>query len=212
MMDKHIELLIERYPALAVCRTDVEAACKMLISCFERGGKLLICGNGGSCADSDHISGELLKGFLKKRPISAEQRMSMTGKCPELEPEMLDKLQGGLPAIPLTAMSALFTAFCNDVDPALVYAQQVMALGRPGDVLIGISTSGNAKNVAAAAKVAKGIGMSVLGLTGKGGGKLAELSDVAIRVPETETYRVQELHLPVYHCLCAAAEEHFFDN
>ena len=212
MVNTHIELLMQRYPVLSVCRVDIEAACENLISCYEQEGKLLLCGNGGSCADSDHIAGELLKGFLKKRPLSAEQIASMQASCPTLSPHLLEKLQGGLPAIPLTAMAAMFTAFCNDVDPELVYAQQVLALGKPGDVLIGISTSGNAKNVAAAAKVAKGLGATVIGLTGRDGGVLKELADICICVPETETYKVQELHLPAYHCLCAAVEEHFFDQ
>lgn len=209
-MNNHVEDVLRRYPTLAVCEEAMTTAIQAIAACYENGGKLLLCGNGGSCADSDHIAGELLKGFLKKRPLSAEQVEAMQMACPELEPGLLDKLQGGLPAIPLTAMAALFTAFCNDVDPELVFAQQVLALGRTGDVLIGISTSGNAKNVAAAAKVAKGLGMTVIGLTGRNGGTLRELSDICVCVPETETYKVQELHLPVYHCLCAAVEEHFF--
>ncbi len=206
----HLELLTQRYPALAVCEDALRAACEAVIACYTAGGKLLMCGNGGSCADSDHIAGELLKGFLKMRPLSDEQIAGMQEKCPALDTETAKKLQGGLPAIPLTAMAALFTAFCNDVDPALVYAQQVLAMGKPGDVFIGISTSGNATNVAAAAKVAKAQGLTVIGLTGEKGGALRELADICIRVPETETYKVQELHLPVYHCLCATVEEHFF--
>ena len=209
-MKEHIDRLIERYPALTACRGDIEAACEALVSCYERGGKVLLCGNGGSCADSDHIAGELLKGFLKKRPLSSEMRAAMQAKCAELDASTLDKLQGGLPAVPLTAMAALFTAFCNDVDPELVYAQQVLALAKPGDVLIGITTSGNAKNVASAVKVAKGLGVTVLGLTGEKGGLLKELANINVSVPACETYQVQELHLPVYHCLCAAVEAHFF--
>ena len=209
-MNNHVEDVLRRYPTLAVCEEAITTAIQAVEACYENGGKVLLCGNGGSCADSDHIAGELLKGFLKKRPLSAEQVEAMQMACPELEPGLLDKLQGGLPAIPLTAMAALFTAFCNDVDPELVFAQQVLALGRTGDVLIGISTSGNAKNVAAAAKVAKGLGLTVIGLTGRNGGTLSELADICVCVPETETYKVQELHLPVYHCLCAAVEEHFF--
>ena len=209
-MNMHLELLIQRYPALADCARDIEAAIAATVGCYTAGGKLLMCGNGGSCADSDHIAGELLKGFLKMRPLSDEQIAAMQAACPELGTETVKKLQGGLPAIPLTAMAALFTAFCNDVDPALVYAQQVLALGKTGDVFIGISTSGNAANVAEAAKVAKAQGLTVIGLTGAKGGKLRELADICICVPETETFKVQELHLPVYHCLCAAVEEHFF--
>lgn len=209
-MDQYIDILIQRYPKLISCQSQIEDAVAALISCYAQGGKLLICGNGGSCADGDHIAGELVKGFLKKRPLSKAECEVMQRKCPALDSQILEKLQGGLPAIPLTAMSALFTAFCNDVDPELVYAQQVLSLSKSGDVLIGISTSGNAKNVAAAAKVARGLGVTVIGLTGQAGGALNELSDICICVPETETYMVQELHLPVYHCLCAAVEEHFF--
>ena len=209
-MNTHVELLIQQNPVLEACRADIEKAIAALIACYEQGGKLLLCGNGGSCADCDHITGELMKGFLKKRPLSASEQAVMREKCPELETDTLKKLQKGLPAVPLTSMAALFTAFCNDVDPALVYAQQVLALGKPGDVLLGISTSGNAQNVAAAAKVARALGIPVIGLAGEKGGMLAALADIAVRVPETETYRVQELHLPVYHCLCAAVEEHFF--
>ena len=211
-MDKYVDLLIQRYPQLRICQAQMEDAVSALIACYTKEGKLLLCGNGGSCADGDHIAGELMKGFLKKRPLPEAKRAAMQEKCSALDSEILENLQGGLPAIPLTAMAALFTAFCNDVDPELVYAQQVLALGKPGDVLIGISTSGNAKNVAAAAKVAKGLGMTVIGLTGQHGGALKELSDICVCVPETETYRVQELHLPVYHCLCAAVEEHFFEE
>lgn len=211
-MDKYVDLLIQRYPQLKTCQAQMEDAVAALIACYTQEGKLLLCGNGGSCADGDHIAGELMKGFLKKRPLPEAKREAMQENCSALDTEMLENLQGGLPAIPLTAMAALFTAFCNDVDPELVYAQQVLALGKPGDVLMGISTSGNAKNVAAAAKVAKGLGMTVIGLTGQHGGALKELSDICVCVPETETYRVQELHLPVYHCLCAAVEEHFFEE
>lgn len=209
-MNQQIQKLIERYPALKVCKTDIETACEQLVECFAQGGKLLLCGNGGSCADSDHIAGELLKGFLKKRPLSKEEQTLMRKNCPALEEETLIKLQKGLPAIPLTTMTALFTAFCNDVDPDLVYAQQVLALGKPGDILLGISTSGNAKNVAAAVNTAKSLGLKTLALTGEKGGLLKTLADITIAVPAVETYQVQELHLPVYHCLCAAVEEHFF--
>lgn len=201
--------LLMRYPQLEVCKEDIAKAVQMLIDCYENGGKLLLCGNGGSCADCDHIVGELMKGFLKKRPLSAEQKKKMQEQCPETL-MLLDKLQGGLPAVALPSITALNSAFCNDVDPELIYAQPVMAMGKPGDVLIGISTSGNAKNVYAAAVTAKALGMQVIGLTGNTGGKLKEISDVALCVPEKETYKIQELHLPVYHYICAAVEAHFF--
>lgn len=202
--------LLNRYPQLAKCQDEIKKATAAMIDCYKNGGKILLCGNGGSCADCDHIVGELMKGFLKKRPLTTEQKAKMTSLSPLLEEETLSKLQGGLPAISLPSITALNSAFCNDVDPELIYAQSVMAMGKTGDVLIAMSTSGNAKNVFAAAMVAKGLGLTVIGLTGKGGGKLSEIADICIRVPETETFKVQELHLPVYHYLCAATEEEFF--
>ena len=204
--------LIKRYPVLSVCAEEVDKAVNAIISSYEKGGKLLLCGNGGSCADCDHISGELLKGFLKKRPLSQSQKEKMKENCPELTENELQLLQGGLPAVSLPSLSALNSAFCNDVDPELIYAQSTLALGKAGDVMIAISTSGNAKNVAAAVKVAKGIGMTVIGLTGKDGGKLRELCDICIIAPENETYKIQELHLPVYHAICAMVEEHFYKD
>lgn len=204
--------LLSRYPCLASCQADIEAAAQALIACYEGGGKVLTCGNGGSCADADHIVGELMKGFLKKRPLSQEVKASLQKGCPTLDASVLDKLQAGLPALSLGSLTALNTAFSNDVDPRLIYAQSVLALGRTGDVLICISTSGNAKNVQAAAQVARARGMTVIGLTGSGGGTLREAVHICIRVPETETFQVQELHLPVYHYLCAATEAHFFSE
>ena len=209
---KHLELLIERYPALAVCESEIKRAIEAIIACYEKGGKLLLCGNGGSCADCDHIVGELMKGFLKKRPLDDSKKAEMREKCAELDDETLSKLQAGLGAISLPSITALGSAFNNDVDPELTYAQATLALGKTGDVFIGLSTSGNAKNVAAAARVAKGIGMTVIGMSGEGGGKLATLSDIAIRVPESETFKIQELHLPVYHAICAEVEEYFYSK
>ena len=207
MMEKE---LYSRYPVLEACRDAIEAARQMWIDGYTRGGKLLICGNGGSCADAAHIVGELMKGFLKKRPLSDAQKAAMKARCPALEEEALNRLQCGLPAVALPAFDALNSAFCNDVDPELIYAQPLMGLGRPGDMLLCISTSGNSKNVVAAAKVGKALGLTVLGLTGRSGGTLKELADLCICVPETETFKVQELHLPVYHYLCAETEAHFF--
>ena len=209
---KHLELLIERYPALAVCESEIKRAIEAIIACYEKGGKLLLCGNGGSCADCDHIVGELMKGFLKKRPLDESKKAEMREKCAELDDETLSKLQAGLGAISLPSITALGSAFNNDVDPELTYAQATLALGKTGDVFIGLSTSGNAKNVAAAARVAKGLGMTVIGMSGEGGGKLADLSDIAIRVPESETFKIQELHLPVYHAICAEVEEYFYSK
>jgi len=202
--------LLTRYPVLTRIKDDIAKAAKEIISCYENGGKVLLCGNGGSCADCEHIVGELMKGFLKKRPVSDEQLAEMKANAPYLEDEILSKLQCGLPAISLSSMTALNSAFCNDVDPELIYAQPLMALGSKNDILIAISTSGNSKNVYAAVKVAKALGLCVIGLTGASGGKLKELTDVCICVPEEETFKIQELHLPVYHYLCAETEAHFF--
>ena len=203
--------LINRYPKLESSKDDIEKAVSVIINCYEKGGKLLLCGNGGSSSDCEHISGELMKGFLKSRPLSQEQKAAMKKKCPLLTGKELSLLQGGLPAISLPSLTALMTAYGNDVSSELCYAQGVLALGVEGDVLFAISTSGNAKNVVAAAKVAKAKGMKVVALTGKDGGKLKALSDVAICVDESETYKIQELHLPVYHYICSEVEKHFFE-
>ena len=201
--------LLSRYPILAPVRDAIGAAEAALISCFSAGGKLLLCGNGGSAADCEHISGELCKAFLKKRPLPEEKRAEMTARQPDVLP-LLDSLEGALPAIPLPSMTALFTAYSNDRAAELAFAQGVLALGKPGDVLLAISTSGNSKNILAAAKVARAIGMQVVALTGEGGGALAALSDITVAVPEGETYKVQELHLPIYHHLCKEIEAYFF--
>jgi len=205
-----IKELIKRYPALECCKEQIEAARDTLIECYEKGGKLLLCGNGDSSADCDHIVGELMKGFLLKRPINEADKARMRADSPELSDKTLNSLQMGLPAISLTSISALNTAFANDVDPELIYAQSVFALGKADDVLIAISTSGNAKNVCEAARVAGAIGMKVIALTGRDGGKLKSLSDVCVIAPECETYKIQELHLPIYHYICAEVEKHFF--
>ena len=203
--------LLERYPVLKSCEKEIAQALQMLISCYQAGNKLLLCGNGGSSADCDHIVGELMKGFLKKRPLSVEKRAQMQAAYP-VPDSMLDRLQAGLPAISLSGATALNSAFCNDMEPELVYAQAVLGLAKPGDVLVAISTSGNSKNVVNAAVCAKALGRQVIALTGKSCGKLREIADVCICVPETETYKIQELHLPIYHYLCAEIEAFFFEN
>ena len=205
-----INELICRYPALKACEKEINDAKNILIKCFENKKKLLLCGNGGSEADCDHIVGELMKGFLCKRPIDEDKKAKMKQNCPALEDETIEKLQGALAAISLPSFSALNTAFCNDVDADLVYAQSLYGLAREGDVLLAISTSGNSKNVVQCAKVAKSLGITVISLTGCDGGVLRQLSDVCIAAPEKETYKVQELHLPIYHALCADVEKYFF--
>ena len=206
-----IKELLSRYPNLNSCSDAIVNTKKELIKCYQSGGKLLLCGNGGSCSDCEHIAGELMKGFLKLRPLTDEKKTQMKAACPLVEDEMLNQLQRGLPAIPLSSFTALNSAFCNDVNAELVYAQTLIALAKEQDVLFAISTSGNSKNVVNAAKVAKALGIIVISLTGRDGGKIRELSDICICVPEIETYKIQELHLPIYHYLCAEIEKHFFD-
>jgi len=205
-----IDELFERCPRLAVCREQIEAACDALVGCFAGGGKLLACGNGGSAADADHIVGELMKGFLGRRALPHDQRARIEAADPEVGPGIAMRLQGALPAINLSAASALTTAFGNDVSAELAFAQQVLGYGKRGDVLLGLSTSGNAANVRAALCVARALGMRTIGMTGSTGGRMAGLCDILIAVPATRTFEVQEMHLPVYHCLCAMIEAHFF--
>lgn len=191
-----LDELIVRHPELKFCREPIAAAVEMLRKGLSAGGKILICGNGGSGTDAEHWAGELLKRFCKARPLP-----------PNLPPELAGELEGALPAIPLTSFSAFQSAWANDRNPDFNFAQLVHALGRPGDVLIGLSTSGAAKNVNHAVAAAKAFGLKTVGLTGAGGGPLAAAADVAICVPETETFKVQELHLPVYHCICRMLDE-----
>ena len=210
-----IETLLQNHPALTACRDAVESARDLLTDTYRAGGKLLLCGNGGSAADCDHIAGELLKGFLSHRPLSEEDCLALAESLPdgEADPDLYllaGQIQGGLPAVSLPAQTAALTAVCNDTDPALIFAQLTWALGQAGDTLVCLSTSGNSRNVVLAAKAAKTKGLRVLALTGENDSKLSELSDATVRVPATDTYRVQEYHLPVYHYLCAAVEEAFF--
>ena len=202
-----IERLLERYPELKSCAAEIIAAAEMLLSAARGGNKILLCGNGGSAADADHICGELVKSFCKKRPIAKELAQNLKKIDAESGSLLSEVLQGGIPALSLAGNSALSTAFANDVDPLLVFAQQCQVYGKPGDVFWGISTSGNAKNVYYAALTAKAAGLKVLGLSGKNGGKLKNLCDVCICAPRTETYEVQELHLPIYHALCLYIED-----
>ncbi|BDZ81825.1 phosphoheptose isomerase 2 [Claveliimonas bilis] len=209
-LQKHIDLLLERYPVLVVCKQDIIDAYLILEECYENGGKLLVAGNGGSAADSEHIAGELMKRFKIQRPVSKEYAEKLIEIDSERGPGLARNLEQSLMAIPLVAHEALTTAYINDVDGLGVFAQQLMGFGKEGDVFLGISTSGNSKNVMNATVVARASGLKVIGLTGATGGQLAEVSNVAIKVPETETYMIQELHLPVYHCLCLMLEDRFF--
>ena len=207
-----LDELIKRYPILERVREDIEAVYGILERCYENGGKLLIAGNGGSAADAEHIVGELMKGFVKRRPVTEEMKEALEKADPVRGKELSEKLQGGLPAIALVDHAALSTAFANDVDADMIFAQQVCGYGDRDDVFLGISTSGNSKNVDYAVTVAKAKGLSVVGLTGKDGGLLGKRADVAVIVPETETFKIQELHLPIYHALCLMLEEAFFEE
>lgn len=209
-MNSQIDTLIERYPKLAVCREAIQEAYDTLKQAYTEGRKLLVCGNGGSASDSEHIVGELMKEFKLKREVYKNQAEAMKLIDPELGTILAKHLQGALPAIALTGHSSLTTAFMNDSNPELIFAQQVNGYGKSGDIFLGISTSGNSRNVLFAAVAAKAKGLKVIGLTGQKPCKLSQLADVCIQVPETETYKIQELHLPVYHCICMMLEEHFF--
>lgn len=207
---EHLSLLIQRYPALGACKYDIVDSYLLLAESYQNGGKLLIAGNGGSAADAEHIVGELMKGFKKPRRVEAQFAKKLKEAEQELGNILAANLQGALPAIALDGHFALTTAYMNDCEPLLYFAQQVNGYGKPGDVFLGISTSGNSKNILYAATVAKAKGMKVIGLTGQKESKLSSFADVCIKVPETETFMVQELHLPVYHSLCLMLEERFF--
>lgn len=208
--DRYLTELLERYPVLCGEENSIRMVYGMLRDCFEAGGKLLIAGNGGSCADSEHIAGELMKGFVKKRPVTKELEAALKAEDPEAGAALAQCLQRGLPTIALTGHPGLTTAFLNDVNGQMVYAQQVLGYGKPGDVFLGISTSGNSENVRLAAITAKAMGLKAAGLLGRDGGCIRPLCDAAIVVPEQETFKIQELHLPVYHALCLMLEEYFF--
>lgn len=207
---KYIDQLIERYSVLNVCKKDIEVAAEAMIESFNNGGKLLVAGNGGSCADSDHITGELLKSFCKKRIPSADFINQIKAIDADTGTYLADKLQGSLPAIALTNNTALMTASLNDVDGNVMFAQQVNGYGIKGDVFLGISTSGNSKDIIYSTVVAKARGLKTIALTGKTGGRLKTLAEICIVVPQNETFMIQELHLPVYHALCLEIEEAFW--
>lgn len=204
--------MVSRHPVLETCLDSIEQAYLILRNSYLRGGKLLIAGNGGSAADAEHIAGELMKGFILRRKVDEALAADMMKSSPEFGSMLSEKLQMALPAIVLDMRSSLATAYMNDCDPQFCFAQQVNGYGSEGDVFWGISTSGNSRNILYAAAVAKAKRMKVIGLTGDMQSKLPEYSDVCIRVPERETYKIQELHLPVYHCLCLMLEDYFFSK
>ena len=209
---QHIDLLVLRYPQLAVTRDCIVEAYRILEEAYTHEGKLLVAGNGGSAADAEHIVGELMKGFENPRNLSSEYKEKLTSVNNELGKVLGENLQMALPTIALDGHVALTTAYMNDCEPLLCFAQQVNGYGKEGDVFLGISTSGNSKNILYAAVVAKAKGMKVVALTGAKDSKLSQIADVTIKAPETRTYRIQEYHLPIYHCLCLMLEERFFGD
>lgn len=209
--NKEIDILVERYPQLSCIANDLYSCYSIIADCYKKGGKLLIAGNGGSAADAEHIVGELMKGFKLPRKVDDTFATRLCETNEELGNVLAQNLQGALPAIALDGHPALSTAYMNDCEPLLCFAQQVNGYGKEGDVFLGISTSGNSKNILYAAVTARAKGMKIIGLTGAKNSKLEQMSDVCIKVPQTETYMIQELHLPVYHCLCLMLENEFFD-
>ena len=211
-----VDTLIARYPALEGCGTDIRAAITAICECYRAGGKLIVCGNGGSASDAEHIVGELMKGFLLPRHLDEAMLDKLHAVCDAKDPRAVDyfmqNLQGALPAISLPSQLDISTAFSNDQAPDLTFAQQVLGLGKEGDILLGITTSGNSKNVIYAFEIAKALGLTTVALTGTPGGRVAadDLADIVIKAPASETYVIQEYHLPIYHALCIAAEEEFF--
>lgn len=207
---KELQVLLSRYPALEPLNDNLYKSVELIAESVANGGKMLVCGNGGSASDSLHIVGELMKSFVLKRNISDELRNKIAFSYPDEAEYYINNLQGALPAISLVNEVALITAFGNDQSSELAFAQQVLGYGKPGDVLIAISTSGNSANVLHAARIARILGVNVISLTGQGGGKLKDLSDVLLNVPSNITYQIQEFHLPVYHALCLALEQEFY--
>ncbi len=209
---KHIDLLMKRYPSLETVKNEIIGAYLIMEQSYSNDGKLLVAGNGGSAADSEHMVGELMKGFKKQRKLSKEYADALINVDSKLGKILSEKLQGTLPASSLNGHIALTTAYMNDCDPLLCFAQQVNGFGSAGDVFLGISTSGNSKNILYAATVAKAKGMKVIGLTGESENKLQKYSDVCVKAPQKETYMIQELHLPIYHCWCLMLEDKFFGD
>ena len=211
-MTEYLDDLNRRYPVLVESKKEIFDAYQMMRKCYQIGGKLLIAGNGGSAADSEHIAGELMKRFQRPRPIAPEFAERLRDIDEKRGSQLAYNLEQPLMAIPLVAHESLVTAYMNDVDSIGVFAQQLLGYGRKGDVFLGISTSGNSQNILNAAVVAKALEVNVIALTGRSGGELADIADIAVKVPEDETYKIQELHLPVYHCWCMMLEEYFFGD
>ena len=210
LVKKELEELIERYPRLEICKKDIEKAYLLLQKTYDKNGKLLIAGNGGSAADSEHIAGELMKRFKISRPINREFADKLMKIDPERGQRLVQNLEMPLRAVPLTSHIAITTAYMNDADATGVFAQQMLGFGDEGDVFLAISTSGNSENIISACVVAKAMGIKIIGLTGQKESKLSKCADICIKVPETETFKIQELHLPVYHALCLMLESNYY--
>jgi D-sedoheptulose 7-phosphate isomerase len=208
--DSYLKKLLNNYPALAVCKSDIEKSYEQLVNTYNRGGKLLICGNGGSAADADHIVGELMKGFQSPRKLPEAFQKKLISTDSETGAEIYKKLQGSLPAIDLSSQSGIITATLNDIHGKYIFAQQIIGYGKEEDSLLAISTSGNSEDILTAITVAKAKGMKTIGLSGESGGKMAEKCDIIIKAPSKETARIQEYHLPIYHTLCLMLEAKFF--
>jgi len=209
---KELERVFEHYPELEICKSEIVRAFQVMNQCHNNGGLIMTCGNGGSAQDAGHIVGELMKGFKLKRPINEEDSLKIKNQFPQFGDYLVNHLQGAIRSVSLVDQAGLSTAFINDISADMVYAQQVYGYGKPGDVLIGISTSGNSKNVVNACMIAKSLGITTIGFTGRYAGKMEGICDILIRVPADETYRVQEYHLPVYHALCAMVEAENWDK
>ncbi|MDD5454231.1 MAG: SIS domain-containing protein [Candidatus Ratteibacteria bacterium] len=207
-----LDKLYKRYPSLVCCKKDINQAIALIKECYKKDNKIITCGNGGSAADAEHIVGELMKGSRKKRKVSPKFRKQLSGIYPKEAKRICDNLQMPLPAISLTSHISFTTAFNNDMNPQFTFAQQLFGLGKKGDVLIALSTSGNAKNVINACRLAKILGIKTIALTGKNGGELKKICDVVIRVPEEDTLSIQEYHLPIYHTICSVIEDMFFEE
>jgi D-sedoheptulose 7-phosphate isomerase len=210
--DQVLNQLSERYPLLKPLKSTIEKATEAIIECYSSGGKLLVCGNGGSCSDAEHLVGEMMKSFEMKRPVRKEIAVKLARISGERGKYLAQKLESGLPSISLCSQTSLTTAICNDMDASLIFAQQIICYGSDEDVLLGITTSGNSQNMIDACITAKAMNLKVIGLTGITGGKIKEYCNILLNVPEKETARVQELHLPVLHAICAIIENHFYGN
>ena len=211
MTSKYLTSLLSRYKDISLLEADIIEAFEIIKKCYKKEGTLFVCGNGGSAADSEHIVGELMKEFVSPRRVTdINLRNNLVKKFGNEGEFIVDKLQRGLRAVSLLSHPSLISAYSNDVSAEMIFAQQLYVMSKHGDVLLAISTSGNSKNVLKAIQLASVINVKTILLTGNNGGKCAELADCSIKIPENETYKIQEYHLPIYHTLCLMIEEYFY--